>query len=165
MWSKQDWIESLRRIVIPRLGIIAHALEELTGREYYVRGETHVRQFVGRVPMAQEAFESVLEDESFHRNPLASLKSRQDGEIEEGSWRKINIDKQPEKQLHVVLYDGSKIDTAEPEHTYVYAHIEYRWDVHPIKHYRGHELNAAEGVKMMKTILNDRGVSYEPIRP
>jgi hypothetical protein len=114
--------------------------------------------------MPEEKFEKVLDDLGFERNPLASLKTlASTGETEEGSWR--HVENGSEYQLHVVLYDGSNVQNADTNCTYVYAHWEYRWDVHPWKHYRGVNYDADTGVKKMKKRLDEYGVNYEPIRP
>lgn len=165
MGHKHDYWEGWRAWVIPKLGGIANWLERMTGNHYYVESETHNNQFVGRVPMGEEEFEEVLHDLGFHRNPLASLKHLGTGESEEGSWRKVDYSDSPRMQLHVVLYDGGEIPLGDSNHTYVYAHWELRWDVDPWGHYRGHNYDADTGVRKMKKLLNEAGVSHEPIRP
>jgi hypothetical protein len=164
MGHKHDYWEGWRAWVIPKLGVVTQLAEDLTGTDLYVTGDTHSNQFVGRVPMPVENFEKVLHELGFHRNPLASLKSLSSGEQEEGSWRKIGFDGHPKMQLHVILYDGNTIEEGESDYTYVYAHWEIRWDVHPIKHYRGVDFNAHAGVSRMKNLLDEHGVVYEPIR-
>jgi hypothetical protein len=165
MGHLHDYWESIRLWLIPKLGTVTQWLEDVTGRDLYVTAETHNRQFVGRVPIGEEEFEKVLHDMGFERNPLAALKNLPSGEVEEGSWRKVGYDKHPRKQLHVIIYDGSKIQNAETGHTYVYAHWEYRWDTNPMKHYRSVDMDPDEGVKRMKDLLDQNGIVYEPIRP
>lgn len=163
---KDDWWERLRLWAIPKLGLGVQLLEDVTGDEYYVTSETHNKQFVGRVNMGEEEFEKRLDEMGFERNPLASLKTlASTGEKEEGSWRKVGYDDYPNKQLHVVLYDGDKIDTSPSNCVYVYAHWEYRWDTHPMKHYRGVDSSGSAGVRRMKNILDARGIVYKGIRP
>ena len=165
MGHQHDYWEGWRAWLIPKLGGIANWLEHVTGDHYYVQGETHANQFVGRVPMGEEEFEEVLHEMNFHRNPLASLKKLgSTGEQEEGSWRKVDYDNQ-RMQLHVILYDGEKIQDGDSGYTYVYAHWELRWDVDPWGHYRGHVYKPGEGVKRMKKLLNEHGVNHEAIRP
>jgi hypothetical protein len=166
MSYRKDYWERIRKYVIPKLGEITQFIEDITGAYYYVKGETHNNQFVGRVPLGEESFEKELSEMGFERNPLASWKRlASTGEQEEGSFRKIGFDKHPDKQLHVVLYDGKKINNAEVDVTYVYAHLEYRWDTDPIKHYRSVEMSGPDGVRMMKKLLDENGIMYEPIRP
>jgi hypothetical protein len=165
MAHKHDYWEGWRAWLIPKLGGIANWLSHVTGDHYYVEAEAHNSQFVGRVPMGEEEFEKELHDMGFERNPLAAWKHLDSGEEEEGSWRRIGYEDSPKMQLHVILYDGSKIQNAETGYTYVYAHWELRWDVDPWGHYRGKNYDADEGVKRMKKLLDENGVNYEPIRP
>lgn len=160
-----DYWESIRRIVIPKIGKVVQAFNERYRQNLYVTGKSRNQELVGRVPMGEEEFEEVLSELGFERNPLASLKTRRGDEIEEGSFRKIYPSEYPEWQLHVVIYDGSQINNANTGETFVYAHWEYRWDVHPWKHYRGHDFNPDKGVKLMKKYLNEVGVNFEPIQP
>lgn len=164
MGHTHDYLENLRRWLIPKLGVVAQFLEDATGDDYFVMSETHNSQFVGRVPMACEDFEEKLHGMGFTRNPLSSLKQRGSGETEEGSWRLIAEDC-PKFQIHVVLYDGSDVNNAETGVTYVYAHWEYRWDVHPLKHYWAEGYDSAKGRKRMARLLDDNGIEHEPIRP
>jgi hypothetical protein len=166
MAHDKDYWESWRGWLIPKLGGIANWLEHVTGDVYYVQSVTHNNQFVGRVPMGEEPFEKELDEMGFERNQLSSWKElKPTGETEEGSWRKVGFVDSPEHQLHVVLYDGSQIQNADTGYTYVYAHWELRWDVAPVKHYRGVGFDSDEGVKKMKNLLNEHGVNHEPVRP
>lgn len=165
MAHEHDYWEGWRSWFIPKLGGIARFLEDVTGDKYYVESETHNNQFVGRVDMNIERFEESLHEMGFVRNPLASLKQLPSGKTEEGSFRKIGYDEFPEMQLHVITYDGSKMQNADSSSVYVYAHWELRWDVHPWKHYRGDRFNAQEGVRRMKDLLDQNGINYTLERP
>lgn len=165
MGHNHDYWEGWRAWLIPKLGAVAQLFEDITGKHFYVEAKTHNNQFVGRVPMPEEKFEKELHDLGFERNPLASWKHLGSGEHEEASFRKVGFDDHPEYQLHVILYDGSKIQNADSGHTYVYAHWEYRWDVYPWKHYRGVNFDAQEGVKRMKDLLGQASIDYKPVRP
>lgn len=147
-----------REWLIPKIGLVTQLIEDVTGADYYVESTTHNNQFVGRVPMCEEEFEKELSGLGFTRNPLSSWKSLE-------SWRKVGFDDSPEMQLHVVLYDGEPMDNAAVDVTYVYAHWEIAWDVHPIAHYCGKRVNGPEGVRRMKKLLDEHGIGYEPIRP
>jgi hypothetical protein len=166
MAYKKDYWERIRETIIPRLGYVVQFVEDVTGRPFYVESEIHNNQFVGRVPVDVETFEKRLDEMGFERNPLASWKSlASTGEHEEGSFRLVGVGGDESMQLHVILYDGNKIDNPTTDVTYVYAHIELRWDVHPIAHYRGKRADAQKGVKEMKRLLDERGITYEPVRP
>lgn len=164
---KSDFWERIRAYLLPKAGILVQYLKDVTGEKYYVRSETHNNEFVGRVSYSEETFEKFLDSAGFQRNPLSSWKRLESNpsEYEEASFRKVGFDEYPDMQIHVVLYDGSNIQNDTSGYTYVYAHWEYRWDRHPIKHYYGEEKSGPEGVKRMKDILDQRGVTYEPIRP
>jgi hypothetical protein len=165
MGHKHDYWERLRGWLIPKLGIFAQFLEDVTGDRYYVESKTHNNQFVGRVDMGEEEFEKELHDMGFERNPLAAWKHIDTGENEEGSFRKVGYENHPDMQLHVILYDGDKMAECG-ECVYVYAHWELRWDVDPIGHYRGGgEWNPAEGVRRMKDLLDQNGIEYTLERP
>lgn len=165
MGHNKDYWEGVRNWVVPKLGLISQWIEDFTGKHYYVTATTHNNQFVGRVPMNDESFEEVLHDLGFERNPLAVLKTLEDGEPEESSWRKVGYDEHPDMQLHVILYDGERIESGDAGYTYVYAHWEMRWDVAPLTHYRAVNKNTGEGVRRMKKLLDEYGVRHEAIRP
>lgn len=163
MGHTHDFWEPLRRIIIPKIGAIVQLYNDITGSAYYAETKTHGNQFVGRVAMSEDEFEKVLHDGGYERNPLSSWKrlATTDEEME-GSWRKVLDD---DFQIHVVLYDGSKIHNANTGYTYIYAHKEYRWDVHPVKHYNGVKFNAGDGVRKVKDFLDQRGIPYDLYRP
>ena len=166
MGHKHDYWEDLRRFIIPPFGKIVQAINEAIGTELYVHSHSRNHEFVGRVPMSEEDFEEYLHEWGFERNPLAALKYRlQHSDVEEGSWRKIGFEDDPEYQIHVILYDGSQINNANDGETFVYAHWEYRWDVHPIKHYRGINIDENKGVKMVRDLLDEADIDYEYVQP
>lgn len=167
MGHKEDWWEGLREWLIPKLGWITQLLEDITGDRFYVESGTHNNQFVGRVPMPEEEFEAVLHDLGFDRNPLAAWKHLESDpdNYEEASFRKVGFEDYPDMQVHVILYDGNNMDEGEDDHTYVYAHWELRWDKDPWGHYRGHEYSGPDGVRRMKNMLDEKGITYEGIRP
>lgn len=166
MSHKHDWWERVRRRIVPLLGYVSLFFEEATGENYYVMSETRDNQFVARVPMGEEEFEECLHEMGFERNPMASLKSHaRTEEVEEGSFRKIGYEDHPKYQLHVILYDGNEIPNAKNGHTFVYAHWELRWDVHPIRHYRGENASVKEGVTRMRRLLEDHGAPYDEVQP
>ena len=162
MGHEHDSVEPLRRRLIPKIGLVTAFLEEITGKDCYVTTETRDNQFVGRVLTNEEQFEKELHGMGFERNPASSLKHHfRTSEVDEGSFRKTNGD----KQLHIVLYDGEEIENANGEETFVYAHWEYRWDKYPIKHYRGEDINVKIGVDRMRRLLEDNGIAYDHIQP
>lgn len=166
MGHKKDWIERFRRWIIPKLGILALIAEEVTGENYYVQYDLRNKEFVGRVSMDEEEFEKFLHEQGFSRNPLSALKRlARTSEVEEGSWRLVGFDDYPDRQLHIILYDGSAVSDADTGYTYIYAHWEYRWDTNPKKHYRGVDYDEKEGVLRMRRILESNGVQYDFVQP
>jgi len=165
MGHEQDWIERVRLWLIPKLGRVAQHLNHVGGEPLYVSYKLHNNEFVGRVDMPEEEFEKELDEMGFERNPIAALKTNSAGETEEGSWRRVGYDDHPDRQLHVILFDGDKMADAPTGCVYVYAHWELRWDTDPIAHYKGKKYNGSEGVRRMKDLLDQNGITYTLERP
>lgn len=167
--AKSDWVETLRRWLVPPLGVIVQFINEVGGLDLYATGNSYSDEFVGRVSMDEESFEAELQSMGFERNPLASLKRLSNtGEVEEGSFRWVppeTSEKNHSKQLHVILYDGSKLPDADTGYIYVYSHWEYRWDWYPFRHYAGDEMNVDKGVELMRNKLDTYGIEYDDVRP
>jgi len=160
-----DFLERLRGLFIPYLGILVATYNESTGSKLYVRGVTTDAQFVGRVSMSEEDFEEILQEMNFQRNPLASIK-RLVGtrEQEEGSFRWIPSSESnlnDDFQLHVILYDGIVVPDAQTGETFIYGHWEYRWDRYPLRHYKGLDADVSRGVNMMQAKLDEAGIKYD----
>lgn len=168
-----DTFEAIRRHGVPMLGALVHVYNEATDSDLYVEGKTTRSQFVGRVPMGEEAFEDELERMGFERNPLASFKRLVGTRLpEEGSFRWVGSQKAPwtsdyddDYQLHVIIYDGEVVPDAETGETYVYAHWEVRWDSDPVAHYFGEGLDIEQGVEMAQQFLDHYGIDYDQQRP
>lgn len=142
MGHKQDFWERLRGTFAPFVGRLLFGVR---------RRETSDGQFVGVVNMSEESFEAELHDMGFHRNPASYWKYIPRFGGEAGSWRKTH----GEWQLHVILFSNSD------ERTHIYAHWEYRWDRHPIKHVRGTGANASKGVNEMRRELKLASIHYD----
>lgn len=166
MGHTHDWLEQLRGWLIPKLGSVVQLLEDVTGDKYYVESETHNSQFVGRVDIDIDTFEKKLHKMGFGRNPMSALKHLSSGQKDEGSWRRVGYDgSHPDMQLHVILYDGRRMKNCPDACVYVYAHWELRWDTDPVGHYRGNNVQPAEGVRRMKDHLDQNGIGYTLERP
>jgi len=159
---RQDYWERIRRFILPKVGVFFAALEDFIGDEYYHVSEQRRNQFVGRIEMDEESFEKILDDWGYERNPLAWLKTRaKTGEVEEGSWRKTD----GPMQVHLVLYDGKHAPNANTGELFIYAHYEYRWDEHPIKHFNGVDVDTQTGVQRVRKLLQEEGINYEYVQP
>lgn len=129
------------------IGRISHKIEILGTGTHYSTADLHNNEFVGRVPRSKRDLSDILLSIEF---------------IDEGdSMRLLNED----MQLHAFLYDGCKILSGTDGCTYVYAHYEDRYDKNTIDHFLKRNKNGAEGVRRMKRLLDELGVTYEPIRP
>lgn len=114
----------------------------------YATGTTRPESYVGTVQVDTDRFERLLHYElDFIRNPIAAFKQRTSGAPSGGSWvwRESLF---AHRQLHVVLFP---VDDG----TAVYAHWEYSWLRHPIRHYRIEELDASGGVETLRERLDD----------
>jgi len=102
--------------------------------------------FVGTFHGTVSKFEESLVSMGFKRNPLAWIKFNQHGKTT-ASWARR---KSPlaHKQLHVTLqstHNGSK--------TRVYAHREYSWARHPIRHLQEKNVDYKGGSRRLRGIL------------
>ena len=152
MGHTKDWWEKIRLWLLPKLSPI------LESAEY----NTDNNQFVGIVNIPEEEFEKELDSMGFMRNPLAALKTLSStNEKEEGSWRKVYPDSDPDMQLHVVLFDGSPKHNANTGKTHIYAHYEPRWDRRPFDHYNATDYQPEVGVRKMRSLLDKNNISYK----
>lgn len=141
MGFRQDFVNAVRRRVWPKL----HRLFEPFGG--YAVMHTTAAEYAMTVRCSEATLERVLAEElDFSRNPLSALKVRVDGNTSEGSWvwRESLL---ADWQLHVVLHavDGDAVD--------VYAHWEYSWLTHPLKHYATRGYDAEKGVRLARRWL------------
>lgn len=120
------------------------SVERLFLQNHYESSSLHSEEFVGMVDMTIEEFSLFMEENDFEKV--------------NSSWVKEFGD----KQLHVFCYDGREIPSGEQGKSYVYAHLEKEWSVTTLP---SPETNGPRGSKELKKIMNERGVSYEPIRP
>lgn len=149
MGHTHDFWETVRHKLAPPIGRLVTGIS---------RAETTDDQFVGYVEMGEEEFEEELHEMGFERNPLAYWKYIPGVGEEQGSWRKND----GKWQLHVILYDGHPNEPHEDHgpRTYVYAHWEYRWDVHPIKHIRGIDQDRTKGINEMRRELQMASIPF-----
>ena len=117
---------------------------------------THVRPpgYVATVPLPISDLEAELRNGGFAWDPLSTYHYTPEGNSTDGSWA-YRSGWFADRQLHVVLFaQGS-------ERTDVYAHDEFNWLRHPIKHAREVDIRRDEGVAEMRRWLAVRGVEYE----
>lgn len=156
MGPDADYIELIRRIVVPPIGWITALAEDSIDSDLTTTRAQGPDQYVATVEMDEEQFEEVLAAYGFTRNPLAWMKHHRSGEVEEGSWRLPFGN----NQIHVILFDGSMRHGAATGQTLVYAHTEYRWDRYPIKHLRGDDITYDDAKYALYTMLDHSGTRY-----
>ncbi len=131
-------VEALRPdvpyLVRQRLGPWITRLARTLGQPEYRLYES---EYVGTVEQPLDEFTETLQEHGFDWDPLAWYHRPPVGSEPNGSWtyrRTLLAD----RQLHVILVAHS------PEYIDVFAHEEYNWLRHPIKHLRqvGIERNA-----------------------
>lgn len=145
--SAIDRVTRLRRRVLPTL----HRIKEPLGG--FAQCIQHPDEYVGTVQYGLGEFRSELREMAFEPEPIASLKIHRDGRLSAGSWARRNSPL-ASWQLHVSLFQTDR------EAVDVFAHREYSWLRHPIKHYRGDGWDTASGVERMRSLLSTHGVTF-----
>ena len=109
---------------------------------------------VGTAHHPVEEVEAALRDGGFRWDPLSMYHYTPDGEDADGSWayRRSPL---ADRQLHVVLI------TAGPEVTDVYAHDEFNWLRHPVKHVNEIDIRRRKGRCQMRRWFDVSGLTYE----
>lgn len=142
-----DALEGVRRWLYPRLDPY---LQPVGG---FATASVSRRQLVGHVRMEPNALEQALYAAGFRRNWIAALKSRAGGtDVSEGSWV-YRESFWSHRQLHLTLFveDGGLVA--------IYAHDEYSWRRHPIKHLQSVDFRPGAGAAAARRRLRDAGLT------
>lgn len=109
-----------------RLGPLFTRFAQRLGQPEYRLRDT---EYVGTVGRPLDEFTETLRERGFEWDPLAWYHRPPVGSEPDGSWtyRRSPL---ADRQLHVILIAHS------PEYVDVFAHEEYNWLRHPIKHLR-----------------------------
>ena len=142
-----DLATRLRRRVLPTV----HRIKEPFGG--FAQCTMHPSEYVGTVHRGLTDFRPDLEAMKFSPEPIASLKVHEDGRASAGSWVRRQSP-MADWQLHVTLFQDGR-DAVE-----VFAHREYSWLRHPVKHYKSEGWDTTGGVKRMRSLLSDHNVSF-----
>ena len=140
MADEHDGLQRLRRRLKPNV----HRLMDRLGG--YAMSDTPEAEYVATFDCSVSELERTLADTfGFRRNPLSALKVRIDGNVSDGSWvwRRWPL---AARQLHLVLHETD--DGVD-----VYAHWEYSWVTHPLRHYRADGYDAEAGVAAARALL------------
>lgn len=152
--SDDDWIESFRRYLYPRIHAPLSTFGDKIGVNLYSIGHVAEAQYVGKFDEGEETIEKEFDDRA-ERNPVAALKSLEDGRTSEGSWVVLHDDApaliEEGMQLHFTLFvreDGQ-------EGRELYAHYEDDWRAAPLDHLRSTNFSASDGVAIAETYLDE----------
>lgn len=162
----KDYWETIRRWTLPKIGRLVAEVNETMGTDLYVTSVTNRDEFSCFVPQSEEELEERLHEMGFVRNPVAAWKRIfYDSNIYEGGsyalrghWdgEMFHIYPWGDYQLHAIIYELDGDDTT----TAVFAHYEYSWVTHPIKHYRAHGVPyKGEGPEIMRQLLSRNGAT------
>jgi hypothetical protein len=142
---------SVPRRVRQRLGPWIDRLARRVGQpEYHVRDEG----YAGTVSVPVADLESRLADAGFSWDPVSLYHRTQAGTGTDGSWV-YRSSPLADRQLHVVLFAQSadRLD--------VYAHEEYSWLRHPVKHARQEDIRRERGAAELRRWLDEQPFEYE----
>lgn len=145
-----DWHEPLRKYLYPHL----HPFLELFGG--YGVGTVSDTQLVCVLGTDEEVIEKELAEVGFVRNPISAYKTHPDSRESEGSWVLLAADDpcnrlDDGRQLHITLLPRND---GQPGRE-VFAHDEYDWRKHPLKHLREEHFRARDGVQHAKHIIDE----------
>lgn len=168
-----DWLEAVRHALIPDLGHLLAEVNDDWSTDLYATLQTHVHELAFLWHEPEEAFERRLHELGFVRNPVAAWKSLDDGSTEQGSWAwrgrppatsstgEWEHDPWADAQLHVIVFGEAGDGT-----TAAFAHWEYSWKTHPVKHYRGGDTPDGlddRGVALLRRMFRERVPEYEAL--
>lgn len=145
-----DWQERVRAVLYPKLHPV---LARFGG---YATGTVAPEQFVCSTEVNEGTIEDELHDTGFVRNPIACYKSLPDGTGSEGSWV-LFAENDPEeileegRQLHITLFPRKDSTSGRR----IYAHEEYDWRSHPVKHLRETDFGPRIGADKARLLINE----------
>ncbi len=109
--------------------------------------------YVATVSAPVGEVEKKLHDDGFSWDPLSLYHYTLVGKGSDGSWT-YRSSRLADRQLHVVLFERSR------DRTDIYAHTEYSWLSHPLKHAEQEDIRRTDGVETMRRLLESWGVDY-----
>ena len=111
-------------------------------------------EYVGTIQRPLGEFTETLQEHGFEWDPLAWYHQPPVGSEPNGSWtyRRGTL---ADRQLHVILIAHS------PEYIDVFAHEEYSWRRHPIKHLRQVGIERNAGSSEMRRWIESHGIEVD----
>lgn len=142
-----DFLYRVRQRVSPWLTQFARTLGQ---PEYRIRQT----EYVGAVQLPMEELIGELRAGGFTWDPLSWYHQPPVASDPNGSWayRRSSLG---DRQLHVIL------SAQAPEHVTVYAHEEYNWLRHPIKHAKQRGIDREKGATEMRRWLRAQGLDVD----
>jgi hypothetical protein len=137
----------VRQLFAPGITRLARTLGQ---PEYHLRDS----EYVGTVEQPLDEFTETLQAHGFEWDPLAWYHQPPVGSEPNGSWayrRTVLAD----RQIHVILIAHS------PEYIDVFAHEEYSWLRHPIKHFRQVGIERQAGRSEMRRRIGRQDVEID----
>jgi hypothetical protein len=134
-----------------RLGpVLTHLATMLGQPEFRLRPS----EYVGTIHRPLDEFTETLRDHGFDWDPLAWYHSPPVGSEPNGSWT-YKLRPLADRQIHVILIAHS------PEYIDVFAHEEYNWLRHPIKHLRQVGINRKAGRSKIRRWIESHGIEVD----
>lgn len=137
----------VRHWIGPRLTRLAHTLGQ---PEYQLRDT----EYVGTVRKPLDELTKTLQDEGFEWDPLAWYHQPPVGSTPDGSWT-YRESLLADRQLHTILIAHS------PGYIDVFAHEEYNWLRHPVKHLRQVGIKREAGSSWMRQWLEQHNIHVD----
>ncbi|MDG5776780.1 hypothetical protein VB773_18730 [Haloarculaceae archaeon H-GB2-1] len=137
----------LRKVIGPWLTLLARAVGQPEYRLYH-------SEYVGTVEMPLDEFISTLQEGGFRWGPVSWYHQPPVGSDPDGSWT-YRPTPLSDRQLHVVLCVNA------PERIDVYAHEEYNWMRHPVKHARQVGIERERGASELQRWLEKEGIDHD----
>ena len=134
-----------------RLGPLVTRFARRFGQPEYRLRDT---EYVGTVQRPLDEFTETLQEHGFEWDPLAWYHQPPVGSEPDGSWtyqRSLLAD----RQIHAILIAHS------PDYVDVFAHEEYNWLRHPIKHLRQVDIEREAGSDEMRRWIESQGISID----
>ena len=144
---KPDVPYRVRKWVNPRVTRLARVLGQ---PEYRLRDT----EYAGTVEQPLDEFTETLQEHGFDWDPLAWYHQPPVGTEPNGSWT-YRWTLLADRQVHVVLVAHS------PEYVDVFAHEEYNWLRHPIKHLRQVDIARKAGSSRMRRWIESYGTEVD----
>ncbi|MFC6941865.1 hypothetical protein ACFQE8_18100 [Salinirubellus sp. GCM10025818] len=141
-----DLSRRIRQSLGPHIDAVARKLGRV---QYRIRPS----EYVGTVTLDIADFEERLSEIGFEWDPVSLYHRTPSGTHTNGSWV-YRSSRLADRQLHVILFAQAR------DQIDVYAHEEFSWIRHPLKHARHERIRREEGAREMHRVLDRMSVDY-----